>query len=411
MIHLPLETFDEEVAGLIHQEQENQLKTLSLIASENWVSRSVAEAQSSVFINRSLEGYPGKRYFPGCDAVDKLESIAIERAKHLFQAEHANVQPHSCTQANMAVYHTVLAPGDTFLGMKLDQGGHLSHGSAASFSGRFYRPVPYGVDRITERIDFDELRRVARENRPKLIIAGASAYPRIIQYDVFREVADEVGAVFMADISHIAGLIAANVHPHPFPYADFVTTSTYKTLPGTRGGIAMCKARFAKDLDKSVFPGIQSDMHAQTIASKAVVLKEAACPEFADYAQQIVRNSRRLADVLMDRGFHLVSGGTDTHLLIVDLREKGITGAAAEKNLERSGIYVNRNKVPFDERPALITSGIRMATSVLTRRGMKESEMTIIAEFIEKSLNHLDELPVINQIRKDVETLTKRFPF
>lgn len=410
MSSLPLERVDEEIAALIREEEEERRSSISLVASENWVSRAVLEAQASVFINKGAEGYPGRRYFPGCARLDKLELMAIERAKKLFGAEHVNIQPHSGTQANMAVYHAVMKPGETVLGMSLDQGGHLSHGYKLSFSGMIYKSVAYGLERKSETIDFDQVSSLAKENKPRIIVAGGSAYPRIIPFDRFREIADTVGAIFMVDMAHIAGLVAGGVHPNPVPYADFVTTSTFKTLPGPRGGMILCRSQYTKDLDRAVFPGVQGSMHAHTMAAKAVMLKEAMAPEFARYANQIVKNARTLSSALAEKGYRVVSGGTDNHLILVDVSTKDLTGKDAEVALEASGIHVNRNAIPFDQKPPMIASGIRVGTPAVTTRGMTESEMVYIAEIMDRVLSNPSDEGVREKKRKEIMELSKRFP-
>jgi glycine hydroxymethyltransferase len=410
MSYRSLQEVDEDVFRVIRREAEIRSSSIGLIASENWVSRAILEAQASVFNNKTAEGYPGRRYFPGCSTLDEIELLAIERAKKLFRADHANVQPHSGTQANMAVYHSILSPGDTILGMRLDQGGHLSHGYHLSFSGKIYKAFSYGVERNSETIDFVQVSRLAKEHKPKIIVAGGSAYPRTIPFEKFREAADENGALLMADIAHIAGLVAGEVHPNPFPHADFVTMSTFKTLPGPRGGIAMCKSRHAKDLDRGVFPGVQGSLHAHAIVAKAVMLKEALDPTFSEYVNQVVKNARKLAEILMQRGYRMVSGGTDTHLLLVDVSRKGLTGKAAESALEGCGIHVNRNSIPFDEKPPMMTSGIRIGTSSVTTRGMKESEMLLIGEIIDQVLSNPEDKSLIERKRSEVAELAARFP-
>lgn len=405
-----IERTDPCIAEAIRREEEREEKKLNLIASENYASRAVMEAQGSVFTNKYAEGYPGKRYYGGCEFMDRAESLARERAKGLFGAEHVNVQPHSGSQANMAVYFAVMNPGDTLLGMDLAQGGHLTHGSPVNFSGRCFQSVSYGVDRETEKIDFSQLRELAREHRPRMLVAGASAYPRALDFRTFREIADEVGAYLMADIAHIAGLVVAKLHPDPVPWAQFVTTTTHKTLRGPRGGMIMCAEEFGEKIDKMIFPGIQGGPLMQVIAAKAVAFKEAESPEFQEYQKQTVKNAGVLAEGLQEKGFRLVSGGTDTHLLLVDLTAKGIMGRDAERALDRAGITVNKNSIPFDRRPPAVTSGIRLGTPALTTRGMKEAEMKtlagMIAEVLEKS--HDDNL--LDKVRREVEVLCGSFP-
>src|SRR5213596_161027 len=373
-----LERTDPEVFSAIQNETQRLEGNLELIASENVVSEAVLEAQGCVMTNKYAEGYPGKRYYGGCEFVDEVESLAIARAKELFGAEHANVQPHSGTQANMTVYLSVLKPGDTYLGMNLAHGGHLSMGSPVNFSGILYRVVPYGVSEKTETIDYDEVERLAKEHRPKLIVAGASAYPRIIDYPRFRQIADDVGALLMVDMAHIAGLVAAGLHPSPVPYADFVTTTTHKTLRGPRGGIIMCKAEHAKAVDKAIFPGTQGGPLMHVIAAKAVALHEALSPAFKLYQRQVVANARTLASGLAQRGYRVVSGGTDTHLFLVNLSGNGVTGKEAETALDAAGITVNKNAVPYDEKPPAVASGIRLGTPIVSTRGMREPEMNEI---------------------------------
>jgi glycine hydroxymethyltransferase len=405
-----LEKADAEVYAAIQQETRRLENNLELIASENVVSEAVLEAQGCVMTNKYAEGYPGKRYYGGCEYVDIVESLAIARAKELFGADHANVQPHSGSQANMTVYLSVLKPGDTYLGMNLAHGGHLSMGSPVNFSGFIYEVIPYGVSEETETIDYDEVERLAKEHRPKLIIAGASAYPRIIDYARFRKIADEVGALVMVDMAHIAGLIAAGLHPSPVPYADFVTTTTHKTLRGPRGGMVLCKAEHAKTVDSRVFPGMQGGPLMHVIAAKAVALKEALSPEFKIYQQQIVKNARALAQALMSKGFRLTSDGTDNHLMLVDLRKSELTGKVAQETLDKARITVNRNAVPFDTRSPFVTSGIRIGTPAVTTRGMKENEMTAIAEYISRALSHVTDEGALNAVAEDVSELCKKFP-
>lgn len=404
-----VEKVDAEVANAIYQEINRQTGKIELIASENFVSRAVLEAVGSPLTNKYAEGYPGKRYYGGCEYVDKVETLAINRAKELFGAEHANVQPHSGAQANMAVFFAVLNPGDVFMGMNLAHGGHLSHGMHLNISGRYFKPVPYGVKREDGRIDYDELRRTALEAKPKMIIAGASAYSRIIDFKAFRDVCDEVGAYLMVDMAHIAGLVAAGLHPSPVPYADFVTTTTHKTLRGPRGGMILCKEKYAKDIDRAVFPGIQGGPLMHVIAGKAVCLKEALSPEFKEYQKQICKNARALSEALLSRGFDIVSGGTDNHLMLVDLTGKGITGKQAQLMLDEVRITVNKNGIPFDTLSPAVTSGIRIGTPAVTSRGMKENEMREIAELIDMTLSGGFEKNK-EEIIKRVGQLTARFP-
>ena len=405
-----LEHADPEIAKAIHDETVRQSRNLELIASENFVSEAVLEAVGSVMTNKYAEGYPGKRYYGGCEIVDIAEDLAISRAKELFGAEHVNVQPHSGSQANMAVYFTLLKPGDTVLGPNLAHGGHLTAGSPINFSGRFYTIIPYGVTKDTERIDLDQVRDLAKQHRPKLVIAGGSAFPRAIDFKPFREIADEVDAAFMADIAHPAGLVAAGLHPSPLPYADFVTTTTHKTLRGPRGGMVMCRDRYAKDLDRTVLPGIQGGPLMHVIAAKAVAFREAQTPEWRSYQGQIVRNARALADALLARGYRLVSGGTDTHLLLVDLTAKGITGKDAQEALDRAWITVNKNGIPFDTKGPMVTSGVRIGTPAVTTRGMAEAEMVQIATLMDRVLTNLGNGSVEAAVRGDVQELTSRFP-
>ncbi len=400
---------DPEVYRAIQGELERQRFSLELIASENFCSRAVLEAQGSVLTNKYAEGYPRKRYYGGCRWVDVVEDLARERLKKLFGAEHANVQPHSGTQANMAVYFAVLQPGDTILSMSLAHGGHLSHGHPASVSGKLYKIISYGVSRETEQIDYSEVRRLALEHRPKLIVCGASAYPRIIDFARFREIADEVGAYLMADIAHIAGLIAGGVHPSPIPWADFVTTTTHKTLRGPRGGAILCRKAFAELIDKAVFPGSQGGPLMHVIAAKAVAFGEALRPEFAEYQRRIVENARALANALAAEGFRIVSGGTDTHLLLVDLRTQGLTGAEAERLLEEIGVTVNKNTIPFDPQKPTVTSGIRLGTPAVTTRGMGPAEMREIAKIIAQVLQERSEA-ARTAARARVRQLCERFP-
>jgi glycine hydroxymethyltransferase len=401
---------DPEIAEAIANEIRRQNSGLELIASENFVSLAVLEAMGSVMTNKYAEGYPGRRYYGGCEFVDVAEALAIARAKALFDAEHANVQPHSGAQANMAVYLAALQPGDTLLGMNLAHGGHLTHGHPLNFSGKLYRIVPYGVRRDDERIDYDELARLAREHRPKLIVVGASAYPRVIDFPRIAAIAREVGARVMTDMAHIAGLVAAGVHPTPVPWSDYVTTTTHKTLRGPRGGLVLSRAEHAKELDKALFPGVQGGPLMHVIAAKAVCLKEAMEPAFAAYQRQIVANAARLAQVLVDRGFRLVSGGTDTHLMLVDVFSKGLTGKVAEAALGRAGITVNKNAIPFDTNPPMVASGIRIGTPAVTTRGMREREMETIGELIARVLAAPDDEAVQAMVRAEVEALCRAFP-
>ena len=401
---------DPEVAEAIRNERHRQNDGIELIASENFVSRAVLEAAGSVLTNKYAEGYPGRRYYGGCEFVDVVERAAIARAKALFGADHANVQPHSGAQANMAVYFTLLKPGDTVLGMNLAHGGHLTHGHPLNFSGKLYTIVPYGVRKSDERIDYDELDRLADEHRPKMIIVGASAYPRVIEFGRIRAAADRIGAAVMTDMAHIAGLVAAGIHPSPVPHSDFVTTTTHKTLRGPRAGMVLCREQYAKELDKSVFPGVQGGPLMHIIAAKAACFKEAAEPAFKEYQQQIVANAKRLATVLSAAGFRLVSGGTDNHLMLVDVFSKGITGKVAEAALGKAGITVNKNAIPFDQNPPMVASGIRVGTPAVTTRGMREAEMDIIGDLIARGLKTPDDERALTMIRMEVETLCRKFP-
>lgn len=406
---MSLEIVDSEIYQLIKKEEERQKFTLELIASENFVSEAVLEAQGSVLTNKYAEGYPGKKYYGGCQFIDEVESLAIERAKKLFSADHANVQPHSGSQANMAVYFSVLQPGDTILSMNLAHGGHLTHGSPVNFSGILYNIVPYGVNKETGRIDYDELEELALKNKPKLIVSGASAYPREIDFAKFRKIADKVGALLMADIAHIAGLVVAGEHMSPIPYCHFVTTTTHKTLRGPRGGLILCEKDFAKQIDKSIFPGIQGGPLMHVIAAKAVCFKMALQDDFITYQKQIKKNAFTLAQRLMERGYELVSGGTDNHLMLVDLRNKGLTGKQAEKALEEAGITVNKNAVPFDSQPPMVTSGIRIGTPAMTTRGMQEKEMNIIAELMDRVLTNIDNEKIKQEVLQEVKQLCRQF--
>ncbi len=404
-----VERIDPEVASAIYDEINRQKGNIELIASENFVSRAVLEACGTPLTNKYAEGYPKKRYYGGCEHVDVVESLAIQRAKELFGAEHANVQPHSGAQANMAVFFATMEPGDVYMGMNLAHGGHLSHGMAINISGKYFKPVPYGVSEKDGRIDYDVLRKTALECRPKLIIAGASAYSRIIDFKVFREICDEVGALLMVDMAHIAGLVAAGVHPSPVPYADFVTTTTHKSLRGPRGGIILCKEKYAKDIDRAVFPGIQGGPLMHIIAGKAVCFKEALSDSFKDYQYQVVANARALAGALTEKGFEIVSGGTDNHLMLVDLTNKGITGKDVQHMLDEVRITVNKNGIPFDTRSPFVTSGIRIGTPAVTTRGMKEEEMREIAGLIDMALSGNYEANKAEIISR-VNELTRRFP-
>jgi len=401
---------DPEIAEAIRLETRRQADKLELIASENFVSEAVLEAQGCTMTNKYAEGYPGKRYYGGCEYVDVAENLAIERCKKLFGADYVNVQPHSGTQANMAVYFAALSVGDTILGMNLPHGGHLSHGSPANFSGKLYNVIPYGVDRETERIDFNQVEDLAREHRPKLIVVGASAYSRTIEFDKFRAVADKVGALVMADIAHIAGLVATGLHPSPVPVCEYVTSTTHKTLRGPRGGLVMCQTPYAKTLGSRVFPGIQGGPLMHTIAAKAVAFKEALSEEFQGYQRQIVMNAQAMAEELIRLGYRLVSGGTDNHLLLVDLTDKDMTGKEAQELLDSAGITVNKNGIPFDTRGPMVTSGIRIGTPALTSRGMKEEEMRVVARLIAEILGHRDSEQHLQDVKEEVRRLCGRFP-
>ncbi|MFN2376507.1 MAG: serine hydroxymethyltransferase [Candidatus Binatia bacterium] len=405
-----LERTDPEIFAAVQREGRRQELNLELIASENAVSEAVLEAVGSVLTNKYAEGYPGKRYYGGCEFVDQAEELAISRAKQLFGAEHVNVQPHSGSQANMAVYFSTLAPGDTILAMNLSHGGHLTHGSPVNFSGRFFQIVPYGVGEGDHRIDYDQIRSLALEHRPKMIVAGHSAYPRTLDFEAFRRIADEVGALLMADIAHIAGLVVAGLHPSPVPHCDFVTTTTHKTLRGPRGGLILCKAEHAKKIDSSIFPGNQGGPLMHVIAGKAVAFLEALRPEFREYQKDIVGNAATLAQGLMDAGFRLVSGGTENHLMLLDLRDTELTGKKAQESLDLARITTNRNTVPFDPRSPFVTSGVRIGTPAVTTRGMKGPEMLEIAGFIARSLAAPDDSAVLSAVAGEVESLCRRFP-
>jgi len=401
---------DPEIASAIKHELERQRNNIILIASENYASRAVMEAQGSVMTNKYAEGYPGRRYYRGTKHVDEAEILAIERCKKLFDAEHVNVQPHSGTQANMAAYFSVLSPGDTIMGMNLSHGGHLSHGSPINFSGRMYKIVQYGVSQDTERLDYSDMLDIARKSKPKLIVVGASAYPRIIDFKAVREIADEVGALVMADIAHIAGLVAAGAHPSPVPYSDIVTTTTHKTLPGPRGALILCKQELAAAIDRNVFPGTQGGPFMHAIAAKAVAFKEALTQDFVDYQFQVVKNAQALASRLLDLDFELVSGGTDNHLMLVKLLKEGLTGKESDETLERSGITLNKNMIPFDPSTPFITSGIRIGTPAVTTRGMKEKEMVEIADMIAEVLRNIKDEKTIQSVRAKSLDLCNRFP-
>jgi glycine hydroxymethyltransferase len=409
-VQRPLQEIDPEVAAALAAEVARQAETLVLIASENFASRAVLEAMGSVFTNKYAEGYPGRRYYGGCEHSDTVERLAIERAKTIFGAEHANVQPHSGSQANMAVYIAALKPGDTILGMDLSHGGHLTHGHPLNFSGRYFKVVPYGVSRESELLDYDQMERLAREHRPRMIVAGASAYARTIDYARIRRIADEVGALLMADIAHVAGLIAGGVHPNPVPYADFVTTTTHKTLRGPRGAIILCRERYAKEIDSAVFPGTQGGPLVHMIAAKAVAFKEALTDDFRRDQKRTVENAARLAELLAEGGLRIVSGGTDTHLFLVDLRPKRLTGRAAEQRLEKAGIALNKNTIPFDPEKPMIASGVRIGTPAVTTRGMGGSQMDEIARLILDTLEQEPDAHRIASLRERVATLCGAFP-
>ena len=406
----PLAARDPEVAAAIRDEIDRQNDGLELIASENFASAAVLEAMGSPLTNKYAEGYPGRRYYGGCEHVDVAETLARERAKALFGAENANVQPHSGAQANMAAYFALLKPGDTVLGMNLAHGGHLTHGHPLNFSGQLYEIVPYGVRRDDERIDYDELERLAREHRPGLVMAGASAYPRVIDFARIAAVAAEVGAALVTDMAHIAGLVAAGLHPSPVPHSDIVTTTTHKTLRGPRGGLILCRDAHRKAVDRSLFPGVQGGPLMHVVAAKAVCLREAAHPAFVDYQRQVVRNAVRLAGALAAQGYRIVSGGTDNHLLLVDVFSRGLTGRTSEEALGRAGITVNKNAIPFDENPPMVASGIRLGTPALTTRGMGDAEMDSVAELIGRVLSAPDDDRVAGMVRAEVERLCRKFP-
>ena len=405
-----LQATDPEVYAAIDAEEERQRNKLLLIASENFASPAVLAAQGSLMTNKYAEGYPGKRYYGGCQHVDTVEELAIQRCKQIFGAEHVNVQPHSGSQANMAAYLSELKPGDTILGMDLAQGGHLTHGSKVNFSGMIFRAFSYGVDRQSETIDYDAVRKLAEECRPRMIVVGASAYARTLDFPKFQAIAQSVGAYLMVDIAHIAGLIAAGLHPNPIPYADFVTTTTHKTLRGPRGGVVMCKAEHAKAVDKFVFPGMQGGPLMHVIAAKAVAFKEALSPGFKRYQQQVIANARTLAQGLLDRGYKIVSGGTDTHLMLVNLTNKSITGKEADAALDAAGIIVNKNAVPYDEKPPAVASGIRLGTPIVSTRGMKEAEMREIVTLVDRVLQHRQDPAVLDEVRGQAKALCSRFP-
>jgi len=406
----PLAEVDPQVYEAIRHEVERQHSQLELIASENFVSEAVLEATASVFTNKYAEGYPGKRYYGGCEFTDIVENLARERARKLFGAEYVNVQPHSGSQANQAAYASVVSPGDTIMGLNLAHGGHLTHGHPLNFSGKTYKVVPYNVRKEDERIDYDEVERLAQEHKPRMIIAGGSAYPRIIDFARFRQIADAVGAVFLVDMAHFSGLVAAGLHPNPCQWADIVTSTTHKTLRGPRAGIILAKEKYAKDIDRTVFPGVQGGPLVHVMAAKAVCFQEAMQPEFREYARQIIANAKVLAQTLADEGFRIISGGTDTHLMLVDVFSKGMLGSEAEKALGGAGITVNKNAIPFDTNPPLKPSGIRIGTPALTTRGMKEAEMRQIGRWIAEALLHRGDSAVLGKIRKQVLDLCEAFP-
>ena len=406
-----LKTVDPEIQKAIDQELSRQREKLEMIASENIVSTAVMQAQGSILTNKYAEGYPGKRYYGGCEYVDIVEQLAIDRAKKLFGAEYANVQPHSGAQANTAVYFALLQPGDTILGMNLTDGGHLTHGSPVNISGKYFKIIPYGVDKETERIDYDELERLAKEHQPKLIVGGASAYSRVIDFERMAQIAKSVGAYFMVDMAHIAGLVAAGLHPSPVPYADVVTTTTHKTLRGPRGGLILCRdAEFGKQFNKAIFPGIQGGPLMHVIAAKAVAFKEALSDEFKVYQQQVLDNAKALADELVKKGFRIVSGGTDNHLMLVDLRSKNITGKEAQFLLDEIGITANRNTIPFEPLSPFVTSGIRLGTPALTTRGLKEEDIREVADIIADVIENREDGAVIEAAKAKVQAICKKFP-
>ena len=406
-----LKTVDPEIQKAIDQELSRQREKLEMIASENIVSTAVMQAQGSILTNKYAEGYPGKRYYGGCEYVDIVEQLAIDRAKKLFGAEYANVQPHSGAQANTAVYFALLEPGDTILGMNLTDGGHLTHGSPVNISGKYFKIIPYGVDKETERIDYDELERLAKEHQPKLIVGGASAYSRVIDFERMAQIAKSVGAYFMVDMAHIAGLVAAGLHPSPVPYADVVTTTTHKTLRGPRGGLILCRdAEFGKQFNKAIFPGIQGGPLMHAVAAKAVAFKEALSDEFKVYQQQVLDNAKALADELVKKGFRIVSGGTDNHLMLVDLRSKNITGKEAQFLLDEIGITANRNTIPFEPLSPFVTSGIRLGTPALTTRGLKEEDIREVADIIADVIENREDSAVIEAAKAKVQAICKKFP-
>jgi glycine hydroxymethyltransferase len=406
-----LKQADSEIFDIVQREKKRQMTQIELIASENFVSEAVLETMGSVLTNKYAEGYPGRRYYGGCEVVDEAENLARERVKELFGAEHANVQPHSGSQANMAVYQTVMKPGDTFLGMNLSNGGHLTHGSPVNFSGILYNVVPYGVDDENELINYEEIRELAKEHKPKMIMAGASAYPRVIDFKKIREICDEVDAVMCVDMAHIAGLVAAGLHPSPVPYADFVTSTTHKTLRGPRGGLILSKEKWKKQIDKAIFPGLQGGPLMHVIAAKAVAFKEALDPSFKEYQKKILENASALASALKEKGFRLVSDGTDNHLMLIDVRNKDITGKVAEKALDKAGITVNKNTIPNDPQSPFVTSGLRVGTPAVTTRGMNPEAMKEIATFIDEVLSDPENEETLKSVKEKVLTLCNKFPF
>ena len=406
-----LKQFDPEISAIIDREKRRQMSQIELIASENFVSEAVLEALGSVLTNKYAEGYPSKRYYGGCEVVDQAEDLARDRVKKIFGAEHANVQPHSGSQANMAVYQVVMKPGDTFLGMNLQNGGHLTHGSPVNFSGLLYNVVPYGVTDDTETLDYEALTRLAREQKPKMIMVGASAYPRQIDFERIRKVCDEVEAVMCVDMAHIAGLVAAGLHPSPIPYADFVTSTTHKTLRGPRGGLVLCREKWAKALDKAIFPGLQGGPLMHVIAAKAVAFKEALEPSFKDYQKRVIENAQALAAALKERGFRLVSGGTDNHLMLIDVRNKNITGKAAEKALDHAGITVNKNTIPNDPASPFVTSGLRVGTPAVTTRGMTPDVMKQIATLMDEAIAKPEDEANLAAVKAKVNAICEKFPF
>lgn len=404
-----LKIVDPQIAQSIEDELKRQRTKIELIASENFTSQAVMEACGSVLTNKYAEGYPGKRYYGGCEHVDVAEQLAIDRAKELFGAEHANVQPHSGAQANTAVYMALLEYGDTVMGMDLSHGGHLTHGHPMNFSGKYFNFIPYGVSKENEQIDYDEVEKIAIENKPKMIVAGASAYPRIIDFKRLKEIADKVNALLFVDMAHIAGLVAAGLHPNPVPYCDIVTTTTHKTLRGPRGGLILCKEKYAKKINSAVFPGTQGGPLMHVIAGKAVAFKEALKPEFKDYQKQVIKNAAKMAEILSERGFRIVSNGTDNHLLLVDVKAKGLTGKVAEKALDDVGITVNKNTIPFETESPFVTSGIRIGSPAATSRGMKEEDMTVIANLIADTLENVENESKLNEVKDNVAKLCSKF--